>query len=263
MAFFDSCEIIVPMASWAQKRRFMYGGTVVAIILIIVGLWSFKTFYKPPTCFDNIMNGDEQGVDCGGSCQKLCASSFVTPSVAWTSFEPVASGLYNVAAYIINQNITGTAMNVPYHMVLYDNKGVEIVDVPGAVTLPPNRNTLAYIPIVSTGKIPVYRVFFEFTQFPDWKRQADTLGALKITDKRYTEDQSGSSLLVTLANSSVYTIGKFSVYVVLSDAKSNVIGFSKTIVDGVGPHATVTAPFTWPMSHNGAVISEEVLPVVE
>ena len=27
-----------------------------------------------PTCFNNILDGDEKGIDCGGSCSKLCAS---------------------------------------------------------------------------------------------------------------------------------------------------------------------------------------------
>jgi hypothetical protein len=50
---------------------------------------------------------------------------------------------------------------------------------------------------------------------------------------------------------------------VLYDGDGNAIDFSKTVIDSVPANGgTVVAPFTWPVSHNGQVVSIEVLPVL-
>jgi len=228
-----------------------------------IGVPVFLHVYKAPTCFDGYMNGNEQGVDCGGSCQRLCASAFLPPKVAWTRFEQVAPGLYNLAAYIINPNTEGEALSVPYHMATYDNKGILITDHVGRVTLPPHRNTLAFQSAVSTGKRIPEKILFEFTVAPDWHKRVDPLSALIIADKKYSEDESGSSLSVTIRNSRVQPVNAFSVYSVLYDAAGNALGFSKTLVDGIPSQGNVIAPFTWPIRREDKVISIEVLPVAE
>ena len=233
------------------------------LLLVIAGYFFFKTSYKAPTCFDGVMNGNEQGVDCGGSCQRLCQSAFLEPMIAWTSVEQLASGSYNAAAYIINPNNEGEAYDVPYHFVLFDAQGGQIIDTPGTVHIPPHRNTLAFLGPIPVGKRIPYKAFFEFVGAPNWQKSADTLSPLSITEKKYTEDKFGSSLLVTIKNTNVKPIKKMSVFVALSDAGGNVIGFSKTVVDGIVGLSSIQAPFTWPTNRNGKVVSIEVLPVAE
>ena len=233
---------------------------------MIVGLISipvFFFFYKPPTCFDGIQNGNEQGVDCGGSCQRLCASSFLSPDIAWSRFEQVAPGLYNVATYIINPNIDGEALNVPYHIALYDDQGAVITDTIGTVTLPPHRNTLAFQGAVSVGKRVPAKALFEFTGSPDWHKHADSLSAIQVVDKKYNEDSTGSYLSVTLGNGSVYDLNTITAYAVLYDKDGNALGFSRTLIDTIPAGGTNIAPFTWPSDHKGKVISIEVLPVAQ
>ena len=116
---------------------------------------------------------------------------------------------------------------------------------------------------MDTGKRIPTRVFFEFVGFPDWRSQSDPLASLVISDKKYFEDETSSSLTVVLQNPGVAPYGPISVYAVLYGADDNAIGFSKTIVDGIAPKGSVIAPFTWPLSRKGKVISIEVLPVAE
>lgn len=251
------------MSSWARQRKALYASIVVIILIAFIGIPGFLHFYKAPTCFDGVKNGDEQGVDCGGSCEKLCQSSFLSPSVAWARFSEVAPSLYNIAAYLVNPNIEGEAKNVPYHLALYDDRGILITDTTGTVTLPPHRNTLAFQGAITTGKRVPAKALFEFTAPPVWYKQADTLQNLTISGKDYNEDESSASLVVTLGNNSVDPIGRLTVYAILYDKDGNALGFSKTIVDEVPGKGTATAPFTWPESFNNKVISIEVLPVAE
>lgn len=233
---------------------------IVAVIIVILGI---KLFYTAPTCFDGRINGNEQGPDCGGVCEKLCPSAFLSPIVNWTRFEQVAPHLYNVAAYIVNPNIDGEAYNVPYHMQLYDSRGVLITEYNSTVTLPPHRNILAFEGAVDIQERVPAKALFEFTGAPNWIRNNDSLTGLFVVDKQYSEDENSSSLIVTLKNTNVETLSKISVYAVLYDKDGNVLGFSKTIVDGINAGATAIAPFTWSINRQGSVISIEVLPVAE
>jgi len=251
------------MSSWARRRKSVYAGIIAVILIGAVGIPGFLYFYKAPTCSDGVQNGNEQGIDCGGSCEKLCQSSFLSPSVAWARFQEVAPNLYNIAAYVINPNVSAQANAVPYHLALYDDHGILITDTTGTVTLPPHRNTLAFQGAISTGKRIPAKALFEFTAPPEWYKQDDTLQSLTINDKKYSEDADGASLIVTLGNTSVQAIGRLSVYVALYDKDGNALGFSKTIIDQVPGKGTAVAPFTWPQSFDGKVISIEALPVAE
>lgn len=251
------------MASWSQRRKFIFLGSVVALALLLIGLPTFFYFYKAPTCSDGLLNGDERGVDCGGSCQKLCLDSFLVPQVSWTRLENVAPGLYNIATYIINPNTKAVALSVPYHVIVYDNQGVEITEYSGTVTLPPHRNTLAFNRSVSMGKRVPAKALFEFTSAPQWQSTNDPLSAITIGDKKYSEDASGTSLSVVLNNTSVNPIKKIDIYAVLYDKDGNAIGFSKTNIDKISSYSSAEAPFTWPNSFDGKTITIEVLPVAE
>jgi hypothetical protein len=251
------------MSSWSQRRKLIIISAAIILLMIGVGVPSFFVFYKAPTCFDGIKNGDEQGIDCGGSCQRLCQNAFLTPSVAWTRLENVAPGLYNVATYIVNPNTKAVAKNVPYHVIIYDSAGMEITEYTGSVTLPPHRNTLAFNGAVSTGKRIPAKALFEFTQAPNWQSENDPLSAISIGDKNYSEDSNGASLTVKIDNTGVNQIGRTDVFAVLYDKDGNAIGFSKTVLDSVPAYGSTIAPFTWPTSFNGKVISIEVLPVTQ
>ncbi len=251
------------MSSWSQRRKSVYALIVFIIVVGAIGIPGFYLFYQSPTCTDGVMNGNEQGVDCGGSCERLCQTSFLQPSLAWTRFEQVAPGLYNLAAYIVNPNIDAEALSVPYHIALYDNRGVLIIDTAGHVTLPPHRNTIAFMGAVNVGKRIPSKALFEFTAPPDWHKKTDALSAIAVGDKKYAEDSLGSSLTVILKNTSVYPIINVGVYAVLYDKDNNALGFSKTFVDEIPAKGSSLAPFTWPVNRKGEVISIEVLPVSE
>jgi hypothetical protein len=251
------------MASWSSHRKFTYGFFVVLGLILIIGLPAFLLLYKAPSCNDGKQNQGEQGIDCGGPCVKLCPSAFLPPEVIWTKSEPVAPGLYNVAAYVVNNNLNGAAYDVPYEMQLFDDQGVLITYKDGTITIPPHRNTLAFQGSVSTEKRIPAKVIITLDS-PQWVKQTDELGDLVIADKKYSENQNSSSLQVTLQNNAVTPYNNLSVYVVLYDGQGNAIDFSKTVIDSVPANGgTVVAPFTWPVSHNGQVVSIEVLPVLE
>jgi hypothetical protein len=251
------------MASWSKRRRFTYAGILIVLLVAVVGVPSFLLFYKAPTCSDGKRNGEEQGIDCGGACTKLCPDAFLPPSILWTRFEEVAPHLYNVIAYIVNPNQKVMAANTPYRMTLYDSKGIQIAQTSGEVTIPAGRNTLAFQASVSTGIQTPIRAITQFTGIPDWAYDRKPPVTLSVVDQKYTESSTTSSLLVTLANDSQNDLSDVTVYAILKDKDGNTVGFSKTIIDAVPPLSSAVAPFTWAHNHADKVVSIEVLSVAE
>lgn len=257
------------MDSWSSRRKLLIGGGVLSIILFVAVAIFFLVFYKAPTCFDRIQNGGEAGVDCGGRCVKLCQSAYLPAKIGWGGgkFEMVDEGFYNVAAYVINPNRNGAAVKVPYKFSLFDNRGILIVEREGYIDLPAARNTLVFEPAVEVGKRVPTKATFEFTAPPVWFKSYDTLQGISIVDKRYNEDQKSSSLEVELENKSLLPYRDITVGAVLYDKDGNTIGFSRTQIDviqpeGSGMRNSEVAPFTWPFSRDGRVVSVEALPVV-
>lgn len=253
------------MATWSSRRKLVYGGSFAIAIALILGALFFSFFYTPPTCSDRVMNGNETGVDCGGSCRKLCQSAFIPAKIAWGGgkSEKVAPGFYNVASYIINPNLNAAAANVPYKFALFDNKGILITERQGKINIPAGRNTLAFDAGVSVGaRIPT-KVTFEFLSQPIWFKSKDALGGISIVEKKYTEDDQSSSLEITLENKSLIPYKNVTVAAVLFDTDENAIGFSRTQIDLLNPSGgRDIAPFTWPFSRGGRVVSVEALPVI-
>ena len=191
------------MSSWSKHRKLAYASVVIVIVAVAAFVPAFYFLYKPPTCFDGVKNGSEQGIDCRRGLPESLRQRLLGTGRVVDRFEQVVPGVYNLAAYLVNPNSSGEAANVPYHMVVYDAHGIPLTDVAGRVTLPPQRNTLAFLPGVSVGKQAPYRVFFELTAAPDWYKRSDPLAALMIGDKNYRDTASGSSLSVTLRNGGV------------------------------------------------------------
>ncbi len=251
------------MESWSKRRRFIYAAIFLVLIGAGIGIPSYLFFYKAPTCYDGKKNGNELGIDCGGSCEKLCPSAFLTPGVSWTRFEEVAPHTYNVAAYIVNPNPTVHAVATPFRVTLYDAQAIPVAIANGVVTIPAGRNTLAFAGAVSTGLQTAVRASFQFTGIPDWSYDTRLPLSVAVIDQKYTEGSSTSALQLTLANQGSAQVDNVTVFAILEDKDKNAIDFSKTVIDSIPPQKTALAPFTWPISHHGQAVSIEVLPVAE
>ncbi|MDP3962653.1 MAG: hypothetical protein Q8Q03_02190 [bacterium] len=249
------------MATWSSRRKLAYGGSILIVFLAIAVSAVFSFLYKSPTCFDSIKNGNELGVDCGGSCVKLCQSAFLPPVVKWGGgkYEKIADGIYNIASYIVNPNTDGAAVNVPYKFTLFDSEGILITERKGFVTLPAHRNALAFESAVDVGRRNLAKVTFEFTSPPEWFKSYDSLNGLVILDKKYNEEENRSSLQAVLENRNLTPYGNIAVSVILYDRRDNAIGFSRTKIDAISSQGKEIAPFTWPTSRGGRVTSIEVL----
>src|ERR1035437_8450621 len=90
--------------TWALKRQFFYVLILVLFIAIVGFLIIQPSLNKPPSCTDGKQNGNETGVDSGGSCLNADPALVDSVSILWARAFRVVPGRYNAVAYIINHN---------------------------------------------------------------------------------------------------------------------------------------------------------------
>ena len=236
-----------PIMSWASQRKTTYILVFFAIVAVVLFFVGFSVFNKPASCFDGIQNQGETGIDCGGTCAKLCRAAYTDPSVQWTSWAKVtSSGTYNLLAYAENPNIGVGATNVPYEFKIYDKNNVLLSDTKGTASIPANNNFVVFVPNINIfDKIPA-RIDFQFSKNIAWQKVTDLEQGITVVSKTLVNGDTAPKIMATLQNNTLSPINNIQSVAVVSDANGNAIAFSKTVTDSIAPGGTADIVFTWP-----------------
>jgi len=200
--------------SWGKRRKFLYT-TVASVIGAIALVSAYYTFFThTPSCFDRTQNGDERGVDCGGSCSLLCQDQSKPARVQWSRIFKTSDGVYTVAAYVQNDNVGAGARKVGYSFQIFDANNSLIIERDGVVDFPPVQT----IPIVEQNiriqnREPA-RVLFGLAAEPVWYK----VSVPKLVVKNLNLAEDASKLQAVLSNDSTKDT-KVSVAAVLFDAQ--------------------------------------------
>lgn len=246
------------MATWSTQRKYLYFFGFIFAITIVFGLPSLLLFYKAPTCFDGIQNGTERGIDCGGSCARLCPADFAAPRVLWSYSIQVVPGIYNALAYIQNPNNSVQVSSLPYQFKLYDDKGILVAERDGQAFVPAGQKFAVFEASIDTGKRIPARTTFEFVGSPDWT-PGTILTKIRVLNTNLDQGKSPSAQ-VNIENSSVdQTFSNIYAFIILYDKDDNRVSFSKTLIDSMPPGQKGTIYYTWPEPLPTNVVRTEVL----
>ena len=76
--------------TWGLKRQIFYVIVLLLFVTVFAFIILYPTFNKAPSCIDGKQNGNETGIDCGGSCANACLSQVSPlknpPMTTFTSF---------------------------------------------------------------------------------------------------------------------------------------------------------------------------------
>jgi len=251
--------VILHTMSWAQKRKFIYIGSIVIIFLLVVVLPIIIHFYKPPTCFDNKQNGDELGVDCGGSCQLLCSAQYAPLNVLWTRFFKVDDGVYNALAYIENSNLNAGADNVNYVFRLYSKDGILLKERYGQTFASPNKIMAIFEPELQTGyQIPA-RVEFSFTSKAVWLKQESKETGLSTSQVVMTRLDSAPRLTAVVSNNTINDIKNIEAVGIIYNTDGNTVAFSRTIISSINGKGSQEINFNWPKPFGDTYARTEIV----
>ena len=250
--------------TWAFRRQLFYVG----ILLIFVFIFGFLIIYpklnKAPTCIDVKQNGDETGIDCGGSCPLACTFQVDQISVLWSRIFKVVDGRYNAVAYLENHNKNTAIFKIGYRFRFADKDNVYIGKREGTTYVPPSGKFAIFEPAIDIGNsIPVY-TSFEFTEMPVWiqvpQEKIDQLKVL-VSDIKLENETTSPKLSAILKNTSLFQIPEVNIVTILYDEEGNAVNSSRTYLDVLFGEESKEITFTWPEPFLKSVISKEIIPI--
>jgi hypothetical protein len=252
------------MNAWSIKRKRIVLLVVVLILAILLGVPMFFFFHQAPSCTDGKQNGDETGVDCGGSCALLCPAESLPMLIKGDpQILKVASSSYDVVAYVQNPNISGEVLDAAYTFNLYGASSTVPLKVIQGTTFIPKNSTFAIFegPISFIEETPV-RATFAWASSLAWQKDLVTAPELSVKEINLTGANSLPRLEGQLENDSLNTVSNIELVSLIFDQNDNIIAASKTVVDSVDAGASAPIVFTWPTAFSSATTTIEILPRV-
>lgn len=252
--------ILVPMSTWAVRRKLQYGGGAIAFLIMIIAIPVFLSLHKSPTCFDGDKNGNELGIDCGGSCVNICGITVRPLVVEWSRALNVSKGIYSVVAYVENLNTDIGAKDTQYVFKVYDENNILITERFGKTEIPADRVFPIFESDIRTGERVPARTFFEFIDEPEWVDGLvfDASEDVIVTSRRITGEDTEPRLDVVIENTSLRDISDIITHAVLFDSDGNAVAASKIVLKFLSRGEEKKLTFTWPLPFDRSIAKIEV-----
>ncbi len=234
--------------AWAFWRRVQYATGFFLFLSGIFLVIYFVFFYTPLSCFDNAKNGDEAGVDCGGSCTRICSFAVTPPEIMWAKSFKIVDGQYNAVAYIENKNITAATPELAYTFKLM-NKDEVIAERSGVTILPPDSVYPIFEGRVFTadGKEPTETVI-ELKPVDLWLPATLGRNQFRTLDIELLGVDSRPRLNVKVENTELNESDRVEMVATIFSRSGVPLTASQTFVDDFEGESTKDVVFTWPRS---------------
>lgn len=247
---------------WRTKRKLIYTAIFLSPLLVIAGVIYMATFFPEPTCYDGIQNQGEEGVDCGGPCERICQDTIPSVDVVWDRAFLVSDSIYNAAAFIDNPNRDLIARDVPYRFRIYDRDNILVYERYGQMDILPQPTMIAFEPGIDTSGRDVGRVDFTFTQRPFWEESA--INDVRFDTANRNFDASGGTprLTVDVTNTNTRPLQNIRLAALVLDNNGQAVHVSQTLVGQLDVQQTESVIFTWrePFSNESSFYQTQIIP---
>lgn len=232
------------MLTWSARRQLIYLGGVI-LFFVLVGLVFYFWSRPRPTCFDNIQNQGEVGVDCGGPCARVCTAQTYPMKVYWARPVPVRPGSYDVAALVENRNLDVGVRSAGYTIQLFDRQNNLVATKHGSTFINPQEKFLLFASNLAVGQNIIKTAFLTFDSNLAWEK-AKLVPRNIYIERREFINKPYPRLHLRITNSSLNPINNIEVVSVLSDLNQTALGSSSTIIGQLKGGETKDVYMTWP-----------------
>jgi hypothetical protein len=238
---------------WAMRRRL----TIIALIGGFFGLFVALPYWylnrHIPTCYDDMKNQDELGVDCGGTCALVCKGGAKDLSILWQKVFATRKGEYDLVAYIENPNFEIGIKELKYTARLFDKSGAVISERSGQTYVGSNERFAIFSGRMLTGdKVAASGEVVIDPNFK-WIRTQKSEVLFSVGNKALTGADKKPRLAADIHNNTTEIARDVDVVSIVYDSKHNPIGVSSTRVEKLIPSGDEKIYFTWnePFSFEG------------
>lgn len=241
------CSTIVVFMTWGQRRQFMYVSVILILLAVVIGIPTYNShFNKVPTCFDNIQNQNEESIDCGGVCKKLCEFESLEPHKIFERFFNIGGGDNFAVALVENLNKDAYAFNASYLFKIYDKDNILLEERYGKTFIPTGKIFALSEHTLYTGEREPAKVTFEFIGPINWQRGNLQPPLFKVLEIAPDYEKEKPEVRISFQNEEVYRVDDVTIVAILSDEQGNVIAASQTIFESIPGQAKNEAVFVWP-----------------
>jgi len=235
--------------------------SVFLAILICIGFLIYYFTRPEPTCFDNIINQEEEEIDCGGPCLPCELVHIEDINILWVKAISNKEGFYDLAAKIKNPNQNYGSGKLPYKFQVYDYNDNLITEYVGTTFILPNQ-TKYLIKIRVESNQSIYKADISFTDIK-WEKPVDYYPpefGIQQKEYRLLEDEAlgFSQARAILVNKTNFDFEEIDIDVLLFDQLDNLIAVNSTEVRTLlnGQERDFIA--TWFDKINGQVVYVEI-----
>lgn len=243
----------------------MIGLILGGVALAVLSAFAYSALYVPPSCSDGVLNQDESGIDCGGSCAYVCTVDALSPTTLFATLLTTPDERTDLVAAIENRNGDLGAKSVPFKISLYTASGTLRKELQGSLDLPPRTVVPLFIPGVELSGGEATRAFVEIAPTaPRWYRLDRDPRIVPLVEVRPLDTTRALPRVVAeLTNPSISPLVRVPVVALVRDTSTgNVVAASQTVVPLIAPQGSAEALFTWNEPFKAASVRVEVLPVV-
>lgn len=206
--------------------------TIIALIFFIVlaglGTGSYWLLTSRSSCFDNIQNYGETGVDCGGLCA-MCLEKRVQPFIIQDiDFVQTNSNSWDFVAFIENPNKTVAATRFIAQWQILDDVGEVIKSFEQDNYILPGEEKILALVGARLNSAPI-RVNLLFKEI-DWLESGKLeLPAFLIKDAKFQKRELGRSVIAgSLVNSTPFSFDAVNLVAVIYNQEEGIVGINST-----------------------------------
>lgn len=207
---------------------------VISTILLVKWLLRVK-----PTCFDQIKNGNEEGIDCGSACNKSCPQEKPEAEALKIRDFQVVEGdgiKCDLVAIIENPNSALGGQHIPYTMTWGSmQKNGEFYIYPGEreryiaeINLPCQKGVTPQIEVKEPSNWQLFR------EFEKPNLEIITSKSFDPKESNVSEDSyEFFSITGTTINKSPFDLKEIEVYVIIKNSSGKILGINRTTINSI------------------------------
>lgn len=217
-----------------KLKQILYGGALILIVAGVVLAVRWRSLITVPTCFDNIQNQNEEGIDCGAVCGISCEQKYLK-NLSYSNAKILQLRDFVFVYFdLINSNPNFGLKNFKYQVDIYGFANKLLKSVSGTSFVYPNETKK----IVEVGQSILGQAESVKVSFSDvnWQPSSDFRN-IKMENVGAKVTKEGDSFVISgkVRNLYNFSIPQVIINGFLMDKNGNVLGVSKTEIDQLDP----------------------------